>query len=462
MLHAQTRGMPERWPEGEQPLLSDGLTFGHVYAAAAEIRSQVAATPGRVLCLASDDRFHVFAAVIAATTGEIDLVLPHSLDSAVVEAACTDQGCTSLLGDVEGVPGVTRIHLTEPLSPIGAPASAPAPQLSRISLYTGGSTGAPRVWHRILAGLFDEAAVVGGRVGVRAGDRLLATVSPLHIYGLMVSVLIPLRKGAQVVRRSSYFPREVEASLAEHQCTVLVATPPHLRILSRGLQVGAGFHRASSSGSMLLASDARRFFELTGAPIVECYGATEVGIVATRCRAQGEDWWTGVDGVQWQLRNQRLWVSSPFLAEGMAVDEQGFTRTGDRISLAQPAAGAQGSVQGFVLHGRVDGVVKVAGVRVDVGGVEEQIQGLSRVRDACVISREVEGLHENVLLAAVVYDGEEAELKRRLHQVLPPAECPRRVVRVEALPTTPSGKHDRQAVTELLERLLPAEEESRG
>ncbi len=463
MSRSLFRVLPVRWPDAERPLFMDGTTFGQLYAAAATIRSQVLDTGSRVLCLASDNRFEVAAAIVAATVEDLRLVLPYSLTPAVVEAACRQQRCTSILGEVgQRLTGINYVETADQAHRAAPRPPDPDGGEGHLCLYTGGTTGRPRAWVRTLKSLYLEADVLGSHLELGAEDRVLATVSPLHIYGFMVSVLLPLRMGAQVVRGSSYYPREVESSLRDQGCTLLVTTPPHLRLLGKGLRGSDSLRLAVSSGSMLGVPDAQRFHAETASPIVEVYGSTETGVVACRCRARGDADWTPVRGVEWRIEQERLWVRSPFLSESLAVDGDGFYRTGDRAAAAEIDGAPVQSPEGFVLHGRVDGVVKVAGVRVDVGLVEERIQGLTGVRDACVISHGVDGLRENVLLAAVVFDGPMDALKRRLHDVLTPAEFPRRIVQVSALPTSPPGKHDRQAVRTLLRSLADPEKDSHG
>ncbi len=457
------RALPVHWPEEERLLFTDGTTFGQLYAAAAVIRAQVDGSGGRGLCVASDDRFEVAAAIVAASVDDLRMVLPYSLTPAVVEAACREQRCASILGEADhALREIHHVQLDGPTPRSGPRPSDPGGDVGSLCLHTGGTTGQPRAWRRSLQSLFLEAEVLASQLELCAQDRILATVSPMHIYGFMVSVLMPLRVGAQVVRWSSYYPREVESSLLDQGCTLLVTTPPHLRILGRRLSVSDSFRLAVSSGSMLGMPDAQRFHSETASPIVEVYGSTETGVVASRCRAKEESAWTPVRGVDWRILKERLWVRSPFLSESLVVDPDGYTRTGDRATAAKNDSTRSRSSDGFVLHGRVDGVVKVASVRVDVGEVEERIQGLEGVLDACVITQAVDGLRENVLLAAVVYDGPIETLKRTLRQMLTPVECPRRVVQVSRLPTSPPGKHDRQAVAALVRELAGPEEDPHG
>lgn len=429
----------------------DGTTRRDIWAAAQGILDRMAPLANRSLCVATVDRFGVAAAVVAAAQGALHLVLPHGLEPGQVDAACREQHCVAVLGDVAPeLSGLTHLDLEDRPKKLDGQQLSSRNGTARISLHTGGSTGRPRVWHRTLRSMLKEAELLASHLEVVAQDRILATVSPLHIYGFMLSVLVPLGTGAQVVRRSSYYPREVEAMLHERACTMLAATPPHLRILSRSIGAPGNLRLVVSSGSMLPARDAERVHQRTGTRVVEIYGATETGVVATRCRAEGQTDWTALAGVDVRIEADRLAVRSEYLAQGLTVARDGFFRTGD---LATLSAAKQGGIDadGFSLHGRVDGIVKVAGVRVDVLGVQEQIRLLPGVLDACVVSAAVDGPRENALQMVVVYDGPTAELQNALKQRLSPVECPRRILRLDQIPLSPPGKHDRQAVRALFE-----------
>ncbi|MGW1978255.1 amino acid adenylation domain-containing protein [Streptomyces sp. NPDC001889] len=102
--------------------------------------------------------------------------------------------------------------------------------------------------------------------------------------------------------------------------------------------------------------------------------------------------------------------------------------------------------------GRTDDQVKIRGYRIEPGEVRTALRALPGVRDAAVVIREIQGDHR--LIGHVVHDtpdgGAWAEHERRLtaglRAVLPPAFVPWRVVRVDRIPLTPSGKVDRRAL----------------
>jgi amino acid adenylation domain-containing protein len=151
-------------------------------------------------------------------------------------------------------------------------------------------------------------------------------------------------------------------------------------------------------------------------------------------------------------------VRSPYLALGYWRDaertEEAFrpdpTRPGTRVY----RLGDLGVIRpdGCLDYlGRKDWQVKVRGHRVETSEVEAALLRLGGVRDAVVVGRSSASGGQR-LVAYVVPDGEPAPtvstLRGALAQRLPDFMIPSAFVLLEALPTTPSGKVDRQALPE--------------
>jgi acyl carrier protein len=95
--------------------------------------------------------------------------------------------------------------------------------------------------------------------------------------------------------------------------------------------------------------------------------------------------------------------------------------------------------------------VKVRGYRVELGEVEAELKRCRGVKEGAVVARG-EGAGKG-LVGYVVGEVEEEGIKRELRGRLPEYLVPGVVVKLEAMPLTPSGKVDR--------RRLPAPEQAR-
>jgi len=402
--------------------------------------------PGEPLLVAARDKVRIAGAVLACLAGGNELLVPHTDSPAVLEELRQAQPVRfALVDDPDGLPAwLAALPVDEEESDPGPGAvRGPADRIAR--LFTGGSTGRPRVWEKTVENLLGDAAFQAGRFGVGPGDVILAAVTPQHIYGMLYTVFLPLVSGAAVVAGTPCFQAEMEEAARRYGATVFAGAPPHYRALrERGL-AGRGLRLAVSSGGMLPEEDSLRFSAATGVPVTEIYGSTETGGVAVRRRAGGEALWLPFPCVQWRIRRGRLCVKSPFLSPGLARDRDGFFVTGDR---ARREPGGR-----FDLLGRADGVVKVGGKRVDLEAVEARVKSLPFVRDAYVLALSVRGMRASEVVCLVVPEpGQElpGDLRGALGRVLEPHDLPRRVRRVPEIPLTPAGKRDRERAERLL------------
>ena len=107
---------------------------------------------------------------------------------------------------------------------------------------------------------------------------------------------------------------------------------------------------------------------------------------------------------------------------------------------------------GMLQHaGRRDFAIKIRGYAVDAGEVEACLLGLPGIREACVVARAA-GDGADQLVAYVVRTGTApgaSALRQALLEVLPDYMVPRRFVDVDALPRTPTGKPDRNALPQV-------------
>jgi acyl-coenzyme A synthetase/AMP-(fatty) acid ligase/3-hydroxymyristoyl/3-hydroxydecanoyl-(acyl carrier protein) dehydratase len=426
------------------PFSSDGTSFATLAARASALCELT--SPGSRVCVATEDRVEVAAAVLAALTGGIETVFPAALSPEALLASEESHPFSHWLGPAEwqsAAAGLAAVRIADALP-------APRPFAGQVGdadagcifLQTGGTTGQPRLWQKTAGNLLGEVAGHVRALHVEPGDHILATVTPHHIYGLLFSVLLPLLSDATVERLSPFFPQEIAERIEKTSATILVSTPAHLRALSVSLTSRHQLRLVLSSGAPLSAADAAQFFARTGLWPLEVYGSTETGGVAFRRQDAEDAAWAPLAGVDCRMDGDVLCVRSAFVSPDTDKDTDGFFRTADR---------AQERPDGtFDLLGRADGVVKVGGKRVALPDIEKVIAALDQVQDAVVMALPSESGRGQEIVALVASERPSADITRELRDRLPSPSWPRRLRCVPAIPTTAAGKRDRVAILELL------------
>jgi len=96
--------------------------------------------------------------------------------------------------------------------------------------------------------------------------------------------------------------------------------------------------------------------------------------------------------------------------------------------------------------GRADFQVKIRGFRVELGEIETVLHHHEKVKECVVIAHDVSST-EKVIVAYVVANGmlEEASLRSYLGEKLPAYMTPSKIMFVDAIPKTPSGKLNKRA-----------------
>ena len=181
------------------PFTPSGPTVGEIEALAAGIRDrllELGAPADEPVCLCVAERSHLLAALLASMAGAPPFILPHAFQSQVLREVQVARPFRLILAD-------TAVEPPEGAAVIGVAECRPShhplrlvrpPDGTFLSLFTGGSTGKPRIWSKTPANLFGEALHLATTFGIGAGDLILPTVPPQHIYGLLFYGPPPLRR----------------------------------------------------------------------------------------------------------------------------------------------------------------------------------------------------------------------------------------------------------------------------
>jgi len=421
-----------------------GYSYGDVFALAAGLKKNMARRgKENILCLCTANKSVTAACVLASIAGSCKLILPYSFSAHALAEMYNVTGFNFAIADhPEEMPSGVEIITPLPAAPVSInPDLIRNPDEPFLYLFTGGSTGKPKVWSKSPRNLLAEAFYLKGKFSLSDKDLFVATVPPYHIYGLLFSVLVPFVAHAQILPDIYTFPQEIISTINKHRASVLVSIPIHYRVLKVDNLSVPSLKVAFSSAGVLDRSDGLYFYKKTGLGITEIYGSTETGGIASRNISEQTDNWKAFEVVSWKLKESRLTVKSDFTSMEMEQDIDGFCLTGDEAR--------EEKENRFVLLGRADGVVKVAGKRVDLLDVQNKIKTLPTVSDAVVMALPTDRGRESVIAAIVACDLTETHLKKLLMDMLELYAVPRRIKIVSSITRTATGKIDRRRMEKL-------------
>jgi acyl-coenzyme A synthetase/AMP-(fatty) acid ligase len=449
LLWADDLDAPLAWRHG-QPL-SRWQYLADVHALAARLPAR-----GSMLNLTGDRYLFAVALGAALVRGQESLLPPNHTPDMVERLRSLFPGTYAITDHDDMAPaGLHTLRHADGPAPI--PAGLAVPQIDdatiAVQVLTSGSTGAPvphaKAWGFLRLGVQAEAKRLAEQMGLAsiAGVTLIATVPAQHMYGFESSVLLSLLGGAAVDTERPFYPADIAGVLARAaRPRMMVTTPFHLKsLLDSGVALPA-IDLTLCATAPLSPQLAARAEAALAAPLVEIYGCTETGQVASRRTVQGAEWTTF----------DELWLTG----DGDATVAQGghvpmATTLADVIEVVNPTT--------FRLLGRSNDLINIAGKRSSLGHLNYHLNGIEGVRDGAFWLPPDAPPDGVVRLVAFVVapDVPAAEMSKRvaaaMRQRVDPAFVPRRVVLVDELPRTQgTGKLPTQAFAAWAEQALAA------
>ena len=304
--------------------------------------------------------------------------------------------------------------------------------------FTSGSTGVPKpnikTWGNFRIGSVLNIEVLTSALGLVEGQtaNVLATVPAQHMYGMELSVLLPLFGPFSMHVGRPFFPADIAAELASLPAPrILVTTPVHLHALLREsleLPQIAAIVSATAPLSRELAHAVEKRYQT---PVIEMFGSTETCVIAHRRTANDVDW-QSYKSVELSPQPDGTLVNAAHLSAPIQLQDIVELRPNGR----------------FRLCGRNADLLEIAGKRASLADLTRRLQSLEGVEDAVVFQLEPGSGSEvgRIAALAVAPGRSDKELLALLRQAIDPLFLPRPLRLVDRLPRNETGKLPREAL----------------
>jgi acyl-coenzyme A synthetase/AMP-(fatty) acid ligase len=387
-----------------------------------------------------EDRYAFLVAFCAAICrGQTNLLPPSRAPQSIADIIAAHPESYMLI-DGEADPAWPHSLRVPALPPEmrAAPFDIPQVRAGQVVVigYTSGSTGVPKAnpktWSEFHAGTRLNVERLRAGLDPAHTASVVATVPPQHMYGMELSVLLPLLGDFAVHSGKPLFPADVAAALSEVPAPrLLVTTPVHLRALLREdleLPPLTAIVSATAPLSVELAQQAESRLRTH---TIELFGSTETCVIAHRRTASQESWLL-YPGVNLTPQPDGTLVSAPYLRVAVVLQ--------DIVELLPESR--------FRLCGRNSDLLEIAGKRASLGDLTRRLLALPGVLDAVIFQLDPCAQSGISRLAALVVapEREERALIEELRGAMDPVFLPRPLIKLDRLPRNEAGKLPRSAL----------------
>jgi acyl-coenzyme A synthetase/AMP-(fatty) acid ligase len=208
-----------------------------------------------------------------------------------------------------------------------------------------------------------------------------------------------------------------------------IATPMHLRSVVQAAEVVPACGVVIVSTMPMAPAVARQGEALVGAPVLEIYGSTETGALALRGTAR-EARWLPLDGVTLETTDAATLAQGGHFASPVTLF--------DDVRIDGDGA--------FALLGRRGDLVKIAGRRASLSGLNLLLQDLPGLEDGVFYQPASANPAERLCLIHSGPPLDRLATRRWLRARVDPVFLPRAFIRLDRLPRGENGKLRRQAL----------------
>jgi cyclohexanecarboxylate-CoA ligase len=345
-------------------------------------------------------------------------------------------------------------------------------------LYTSGTTGQPKGVMHTAHTLFATLTPYAERLALGPRDSSFMASPLAHQTGFMYGMLLPILLGVPTVLQDIWNPAEAARIIQDNVCSFTLASTPFLADLADLPTLGdydlSRFRVFLSAGAPIPRSLVERATERLGCHVLSGWGMTEVGAATATgpgdagekifgsdgdalpgCAvkitdAAGEPLPAGTEG-ELKVQSNSLFVGYLKRPDAYAVDAEGWFDTGDYAHM---------DADGFLrITGRAKDIIIRGGENIPVVEVEELLYRHPAIHECAIVAMPDDRLGERACLFAGLKPGKTFTFEEMTDylrgQDMAVQYLPEKLVLLDTLPRTPSGKIQKFVLREQAQSFTP-------
>jgi acyl-coenzyme A synthetase/AMP-(fatty) acid ligase len=310
---------------------------------------------------------------------------------------------------------------------------------------TSATGGNSRLVAFTAAQLMADAENIVATMGLRADWPNLGVISPAHSYGFSNLILPLLLHGIPLILAPAPLPEIIRLAAENEKFLTLAAVPAMWRAWHEANAIPKNVRLAISAGAPLPLNLEQEVFKSCGIKIHNFLGSSECGGIAFDAtdipRTDAALAGTPMQNVNVSLNeNNCLQTQSRAVGETYWPEKSGSLGGGvfQSNDLAEIKNGK------VFLRGRLGDQINVAGRKISPEAIERALLANPKVRGCLVFGApSCDAERTEIIVAVVVSDAKENELKQFLLQTLPAWQLPREWKFVDSLSANARGKISR-------------------
>jgi amino acid adenylation domain-containing protein len=446
-----------------------------------------------VALLTDDPVLRIIGMVAAQKLGRPFLPLDPSAPAGRLQLMLRDSGSSALITNVgerftaivAEFDGTTVSESRQTPSELFTDRSV-SPESASHVFYTSGSTGQPKSIAQTHAMVMHKMTEYASSLRINPDDRLSLVASPGFAESWNAVFMALLNGASLTIREAKHHGIEGLADwMAASGLTIFHCVPTLLRAVVAGLPEGVhvpSLRILNMGGETVSRADLQACWNRLNSDcvIVNSFGTTETKLIShyfvdretdliaetipvgrpipdTEVRIVDQEGNPVADGEPGEIEVHSQFIARQYQSAA-AADQHRFASSDvdDRLTRYRTGDLGRFNSEGCLEHlGRIDGIVKLRGYRVELAEVESTLQTHPAVLQATVVVYSPSP-QTRQLIATYIAEGAVAaeELQHHLSEALPDYMVPSRFIPVTDYPVNINGKVDRTAVLEQVQQQL--------